>query len=301
MDDLPITDAHQHFWDLGRVRYPWLMDRPMVGFRYGDYSAIKRDYLPADYFADTARQNVVRTVHLEAESDPIDPVAETRWLHQLAQRVGFPHAVVAQARLERDDVEAVLAQQAAFPLVRGIRQKPRAAPTPDRVERGAPGSMDHSSWRAGYALLEKFNLSYDLQTPYWHLAEAADLARDFPASQIVVNHTGLPVDRSAAGLAAWRTAIRHVAAQPNVAIKISGLGEPGRPWTVAANGPIVRDCIDIFGVDRCMFASNFPVDSLVADFDTIYGGFKQITRDLAAADRAKLFHQNAGRFYRLDA
>ncbi len=91
MDDLPITDAHQHFWDLGRVRYPWLMDRPMVGFRYGDYSAIKQDYLPADYFADTARQNVVRTVHLEAESDPIDPVAETRWLHQLAQRVGQGH------------------------------------------------------------------------------------------------------------------------------------------------------------------------------------------------------------------
>ncbi len=299
MDDPPITDAHQHFWDLDRVAYPWLGDRPMVGFRYGDYGAIKRNYLPADYLADAKRQNVARTVHLEAESDPADPVAETRWLHRIAERFGLPHAVVAQARLERDDVEAVLAAQAAFPLVRGIRQKPTAAAAPDRVARGAPGSMDHPTWRAGYGLLEKYDLSYDLQTPYWHLAEAADLARDFPAIPIILNHAGLPADRGPAGLDAWRSALAGFAAEPNTAIKISGIGCPSKPWTVEANRPIVRDCIEIFGVDRCMFASNFPVDSLIADFDTIYDGFKEITCDLAAADRAKLFHENAGRFYRL--
>ena len=299
MDDPPITDAHQHFWDLDRVYYPWLRDRPMVGFRYGDYGALKRSYLPADYRADAERQNVVRTVHLEAESDPADPVAETRWLHQIAERFGLPHAVVAQARLERDDVAAVLAAQAAFPLVRGIRQKPAAAPAPDRVVRGAPGSMDHPTWRAGYALLAKYDFSYDLQTPYWHLAEAADLARDFPATTIILNHAGLPADRGASGLDAWRAAIADFAAAPNTAIKISGIGQPGEPWTVAANRAIVRDCIEIFGVERAMFASNFPVDRLVADFDTIYHGFQAITRDLTAADRAKLFHENAGRFYRL--
>ena len=159
--------------------------------------------------------------------------------------------------------------------------------------------MDHPAWRAGYAQLEEFGLSYDLQTPYWHLAEAADLARDFPATTIILNHAGLPADRSEAGLDAWRKAIAGFAAWPNTAIKISGIGQPGAPWTVSANHPIVRDCIDVFGIDRAMFASNFPVDSLVADFDTIYDGFKAITRDFAAADRAKLFHDNAGRYYRL--
>ena len=165
MDLPPITDAHQHFWDLDEVYYPWLRDRPMAGFRYGDYGAIRRNYLPADYRADARRQNVVRTVHLEAESDPADPVAETRWLHQIAERFGMPDAVVAQARLDREDVEAVLAAQAAFPLVRSIRQKPAAAPAPDRVVRGAPGGMDHPTWRAGYGLLEKYHLSYELRPP----------------------------------------------------------------------------------------------------------------------------------------
>ena len=184
--------------------------------------------------------------------------------------------------------------------MRGIRHKPRAAASPDRVERGAPGAMGDPRWRRGYALLAPYGLSFDLQTPWWHLFEAADLARDFPATQIILNHTGLPADRSEAGLAGWREAMRTLAREPNVACKISGLGEPGRPWTVERNRPVVRDTIAIFGVERCMFASNFPVDSLVADFDTIFAGFKTIVADLGPAEQAALFHDNAVRFYRLD-
>ena len=90
-----------------------------------------------------------------------------------------------------------------------------------------------------------------------------------------------------------------LAEAPNVAVKISGLGQPGLPWTVEANGPIIRDTIEIFGVDRCMFASNFPVDSLCADFETIYKGFFEVTNTMSAADRARLFHDNAARFYKL--
>lgn len=86
---------------------------------------------------------------------------------------------------------------------------------------------------------------------------------------------------------------------PNVALKISGLGQPGQPWTVEANGQIIRDAIKIFGTDRCMFASNFPVDSLCASFETIYEGFFEITKELPKSDQAKLFHDNAERFYRM--
>jgi predicted TIM-barrel fold metal-dependent hydrolase len=135
---------------------------------------------------------------------------------------------------------------------------------------------------------------------WWHLAEAAQLARDFPRTQIILNHTGLPADRSARGLAGWRTAMQTLAAEPNVAVKISGLGQLGRPWRVTANGPIVRDTIAIFGVDRCMFASNFPVDSLCADFATIFTGFKTIVADMPRAEQLDLFHDNALWFYRLD-
>ena len=90
-----------------------------------------------------------------------------------------------------------------------------------------------------------------------------------------------------------------MAAQPNVAIKISGLGRAGLPWTVEANGPIIRDTIAIFGVERCMFASNYPVDSLAGPFDTIYRGFMASVANLPLADQCKLLHDNAIRIYRL--
>jgi len=296
----PIVDAHQHFWDLERNYLPWLCDRPPIPFRYGDYGALRRNYLPADYLRDSARHNVVRTVHVETEWDPADPVGETRWLQEIIEASGIPHAIVAQARLDRDDVEAVLAGHAAFPQMRGIRHKPRAAPSPDRAERGAPGSMGDPRWRRGYALLARHGLSFDLQTPWWHLAEAAELARDFPGTQIILNHTGLPSDRSKEGLLGWHQAMRLLAQEGNVACKISGLGQPGRPWTVERNRRVVLETIEIFGVERCMFASNFPVDGLVADFDTIFDGFKTIVAGLSAAEQAALFHDNAVRFYRLE-
>jgi len=298
-DDLPIIDAHQHFWDLDRNRYPWLQDTTPIPFRYGDYTALRRNYLPANFRADCADHRVLKTVAVEAEWDPQDPVGETRWGSALAAAQGMPNAIVAQAWLDRSDVAQVLAAQAAFPLVRGVRHKPRAAVAPDAVVPGAPGSMGDVRWRAGYALLEGHGLHFELQTPWWHLAEAVDLARSFPRTLIVLNHTGLPADRSAQGLAGWGAAMRAFAACSNVAVKLSGLGLPGRPWRIEDNAPIVREVIATFGVERCLFASNFPVDGLVASYDTIMGGFKSIVADLPRADQRLLFHDNAARIYRI--
>lgn len=300
MPDTPIIDPHQHFWDLEANYLPWLSDEPPIAFRYGDYGALKRNYLPADYRKDAAGFDVVATVYVEAEWDPADPVGETRWVAGLAEREGLPSAVVAQAWLDREDVADVLAAQAAHPKVRGIRQKPGAAPTPEAARRGAPGSMDDPRFRDGFSRLQALGLSYDLQTPWWHLDAAFDLASDFPATTIILNHTGLPADRSEEGLRAWRRSMDRLADAPNVALKISGLGQPGKAWTVQENGSIVRDAIGIFGVDRCMFASNFPVDGLCADFHTIFAGFQAITVDRPESDRQRLFHDNARRIYRLD-
>lgn len=294
-----IIDAHQHFWDLDANYLPWLADRP-VAFRYGNYDALKRNYLPADYRRDAADYELLGSVFIETEWNPADPLGEVAWVADLRQAQGLPSVMVAQAWLDRDDAEAVLAAHGKTPFVRGVRHKPKAVGRPEDVVIGAPGSMGDPAFRRGFAMLAPNGLSFDLQTPWWHLAEAADLAEAFPETQIIVNHTALPSDRSAEGLANWRRAIGRAAQCPNIAIKISGLGQKGQPWTVQANRPIVRDTIAVFGTDRCMFASNFPVDSLVAGFTTIFDGFRDCVDDLAEADQQALFCDNAARLYRID-
>jgi predicted TIM-barrel fold metal-dependent hydrolase len=298
-DNFPIVDPHQHFWDLSRNYYPWLCDPKPVHFRYGDYSSLKRNYLPPDYLRDAAGFNIVKTVHEDALWDPSDPAGEPRWLEQIATEYGYPHACVGSALLARDDVERTLAGHAKSKLTRGVRNFPAAAARPCETKRGEPGSVDDPKWRRGYALLEKYSFSVDVQTPWWHLDALAELARDFPNTQIVIVHTALPVDRSEEGLAGWRAALELAAAQPNVAIKISGLGRPGLPWTLTANGPIIRDTINIFGPERCMFASNFPVDGLTGSFQVIYGGFRAAVSNRPIEERRMLFHDNAVRIYRL--
>ena len=284
----PIVDAHQHFWD-PRVNYhPWLCDQPPIPFRYGDYSALRRPYLPADYLDNARPHPVVKTVYVETEWDPRDPIGEMRYVERLRRETGFPTVAVAQAWLDRDDFAPTLAALAQFDFVRGIRHKPRA------------GQMADQRWRSGFAQLSRRGLRFDLQAPWTQLGEAAQLARDFPDACIILNHTGLPTDRSRAGIAGWKNALRALAACPNVAVKISGLGVPGQAWTVQANREVVLAALDLFGVGRAMFASNFPVDGLCASFDAIVTGMRAILRDFPASEQRAFFHDNAIRIYDME-
>ncbi|MCT9813432.1 amidohydrolase family protein [Acidovorax sp. Be4] len=295
----PFIDAHHHFWDLDHNPHPWLQDEPVAHFRYGSYAALKRNYLPEDFARDTGACAPAASVHIEAEWSRAAPVDETRWLTTLAQRYQRPSVVVAHADLADAEVSHVLAAQAAFAMVRGIRHKPVVSLTAQDARRGEAGSMDDGRWRDGYAWLEKFGLSFDLQAPWWHLEQALDLARDFPATPLVLNHTGLPSDRSAQGLARWRQALARLADAPNTALKISGLGQRDVPWTASDNVPVIQDAIAIFGADRCMFASNFPVDSLVTSYGAIVSAFAQAIAPLAPAQQRALWGGNAARIYRI--
>ena len=107
----------------------------------------------------------------------------------------------------------------------------------------------------------------------------------------------MPSDRGAEAIAGWQRAITTLAQCPNAVIKISGLGQRGQPWTVGANRAIVLAAIEAFGVERALFASNFPVDGLCASFDTIFSGFRQIVADFSAGEQRALFHDNAVRLY----
>ena len=159
--------------------------------------------------------------------------------------------------------------------------------------------MDDPKWRRGYALLEKHGFSFDLQTPWWHLDAAAELARDFPNTQIIIVHTGMPVDRSEEGLAALARgarAGRRAAERRDQDLR----PRPAGPAVdLTANGPVIRDAINIFGPERAMFASNYPVDSLAGSFQMIYGGFRAAVSNRPIEERRMLFHDNAVRIYRL--
>src|SRR5262249_8750197 len=154
---------------------------PLIPFRYGDYSAICRPYLPDDYKRDAKGHKVVKTVYIEAEWDPRDPIGEMDYIASLRKQTGWPNVAVGQASLDRAARVSVLERLAGFDFVRGVRHKPpRANPKPGM---SASGAMADPHWREGFELLSRFGLRFDLQTPWWHLHEACALADRFPNTQ----------------------------------------------------------------------------------------------------------------------
>jgi len=299
MTSQPIIDAHHHLWDLNLRKHPWLDGRREIStFRYGNYSKIMKNYLLSDYQKDWANHTIVKSIYVEAEWDPNDPIGETEWVQRYHDETGFPNAMVAQIWFEQENANDILQGHSAFPIVRSVRQKPKTNATQKPFDFGEPGSMSDPKFRKGYRKLSKYGLHYDLQTPWWHLREAADLAQTFPETLIILNHTGLPADRSPEGLKNWLAAIQEFAFEPNTAVKISGIGVQDALWVDNENSWIILKTIETFGVNRCMFASNFPVDSLCTPMEIIYNKFKTIVKNYPLESQAALFHDNAVNFYK---
>ncbi len=298
-DAVTLIDAHHHLWDLKANRYPWLADRPEEHFFMGNYDPLKRDYLPEDYKRDARRHNVLATVHVEAEMDRDAQVAETQWLTETNRLHGLPNAIVAHAWFHTGNVDEILSLHASFPLVRGIRSKPVTSPSSAAMTPGAPATMQDPAWLRGFALLEKYDLSWDLRVPFWHLYEAAEVARSFPRTRIVLNHTGFPWDRSHEGLRAWRHAMAAIAQCPNVHLKVSEFGLKDRPWDYESNRAVVLDAVAIFGIDRCMFATNFPVAGLRIGYDELVRALRRMLAHRSPAELDAFFWKNAQAFYRL--
>ena len=298
--DLPIFDAHHHFWDLSAGHYPWLTDEYNPNFFLGDYRSICRNFLPDDYRRETAGFDVIGTVHVEAERSRREQVEETAFIADLHVRDGLPTAIVGHVFFTQPDCEAVLAAHAANPLVRGLRSKPVTSPGPSASVRGQPGTMQDDAWLRGLALLERFGFSWDLRVPHWHLEEAADVARAFPRIPIVLNHLGLPVDRTPAGLALWRRGMAKLADCPNVHLKVSELGLPDGVWDSPGNRRVVREAVELFGYGRSMFASNLPVGSLSADFTQTVADVVNALPGATDSQLRDLFAGTCQRFYRIE-
>jgi predicted TIM-barrel fold metal-dependent hydrolase len=302
MHSLPpvIVDAHHHLWQLADGRYPWLQEGyDPAAFFLGDYSALRQDFGPRDYRLRTEGLAIKATVHVEAERHRAESLAETAWLHQVNVAHGFPNAVVAHVEFGAIDADEQMREQVAWPLVRGVRCKPVTGKHPDISIRGAPGTLQDPAWLSGLELLVKHGLSWDLRVPFWHLEEAADAAAQFPALAIVLEHAGLPWDRSPAGLGVWRKGMQALAKLPNVHVKLSEFGQPGAPWDTQSNATVVRETVAIFGWQRCMFASNLPVSGLRVSMAELVRTVGLGLSGLDDSAKQAVWGTNAMRFYRI--
>ena len=296
----PIIDPHHHLWDLALDRHPWLSGSGGGTDEIGDLASIRKNYLPEDYRRDVGAWPVVATVHVEAGWRADDCLGETHWLDTLDKSTGVALRYVAHVPLAAPNAAEPVAAQAANPRVVGIRDILSWHADPAKSFTSRPDIMDDPAWRAGLARLGSHGLSFDLMLFPSQLPLALKLARDFPDIQFIVNHGGSPIDRDAAGMERWRSGLRALAAAPNVAIKISDLVAYDRDWTFESLNPVIRHCIDCFGVDRAMFASDLPVARLNATFDEIYDTFCAAVADLSEDEQRALFFDTARRLYRLD-
>jgi predicted TIM-barrel fold metal-dependent hydrolase len=301
--DLPICDAHIHIGDDPDDRY-----------------------MLEELRAETdSGHTIVRTVFVEcgvgyrtAGPDAFRPVGETEFV-VAADPDGFIGAIVGYADLRMPEIGDVLAAHVAAGggRFRGIRNN-SAWDAQDDLRRAPAGLLADRDFRRGFTALEPSGLSFETWLYHRQLAELAALARDHPEVTIIVNHLGGPIavgpysGRRNEVLATWRTGMRDLATCANVVVKLGGIGMTffGMDWHERANGATsaevaaawgeeIRWCIDEFGVERCMFESNFPVDRISIRYPVMWNAFKRMTADASGAERAALFHDTATRVYRL--
>ena len=181
--------------------------------------------------------------------------------------------------------------------MRGVRQIIGRSDEED-AKTGSAALLDNPQWTDGLALLAERGLSFDLQLTPRQLLRCAEVFAAVPDLHVALCHCGSPWDPGASGIESWRAGLEALAALPNVHCKISGLGMFDHNWTTDSIRPLVESCLEIFGTQRCMFGSNFPVDKLHASYSKIWRAFLELTGDLSDEERDALFGGNAKTFYR---
>ena len=300
MADLKIIDGHHHLWDLENNPYSWLTGEEHEMALLGDYGPMCKSYLIENYLDDIKNQNVVKSVHLQANWDSDkDPVGETAWLQGVADTHDFPHGIVAGGLPHDPGFEALLERHCEHANVRGIRHMVNWHDDEGHRFTDRGDYLTDDAWRAGLKALRRHNLSYDLGVNYNQLVDAAAAMATIPDTTVVLNHIGFAIDRSHEGLARWRSDLATFAKVPNTTVKLSGFVMFDHDWTVESLRPMILHAIDCFGPGRCMFTSNYPVDKLFSDYDGLFGAYKEIVKGFSDDEQRQLFHDTAARAYRL--
>ncbi len=292
-DDLPVVDPHCHFWKFDANHYPWLAqgESPLLG----DLSSIRRHYLPSDYFADSLRINIKKIIHIEATALAFAR-QEVENIVILMKDVRMLQGIVAGIELNAADVEQHLAYYSQFPQVKGVRQIVGWHDNPlyRCCDRG--DYLTDTQWKKGYALLSQYGFSFSMQVLPQQLSQVIAIANEFPDTPMVVTHAGMPL---AEERQIWQQSMRQLSSCMNVMVQLSGFAMVDHNWSVASITPLIEHLIDCFGVDRCFFASNFPIDGLYCRFTELMDSYHSVVAKLSWEDKSKLFSHNAEKFYRV--
>ncbi|WP_108658819.1 amidohydrolase family protein [Acuticoccus kandeliae] len=294
---IPIVDAHHHIWR--RADQPWLQG-PTVPRIFGEYDAIKRDYPIDEFLSDLEGTGVVKSVYVQTNWAKDRAVEEVEWVQSIADATGWPHAIVGFADFHDDGVDAVLAAHARSPLMRGVRQQLHWHDNPQYRFASGPNEMGSAGFRKNLAKLADYGWLFELQVFAGQMADGADLVAAFPGLTFVLEHAGMLVDTSAAGMAEWREGMKRLADQPNMHTKLSGLGTFIHRNDPAHIADIVGETVEIFGAGRCVWGSNFPIEKIWTDYGAIVSAVRAAVADLAEADQRAILHDNAVALYRIE-
>ncbi|WP_170603580.1 amidohydrolase family protein [Ruegeria arenilitoris] len=286
-------DAHHHLWDLSAVNYPWLMEKGVIRF-FGDPSSIQRDYLLPEFRVDAEAQGVAASVHIQVGA--ADPWAEAQWVQSIAEQFqDWPLVQVAYCDLTADDLEEQLDRLQTLSSVRGVRQIIGRAPGED-AKTGTNALLHNPKFLSGLRQLGSRGLSFDLQLLPELMDQTADVLANAPDTQVALCHAGSPYDRTSSGLLKWAEALKSLSDLPQVYCKLSGLGMFDQNWNAKSVSPIFSACLSQFGADRCMFGSNFPVDSISSTYEEVVSRHFELTPSSLQDD---VFRNTSKRFYRI--
>ena len=286
MTDAPerIVDAHVHLWDPSRADwYPFLTGQQELNM--GDVSGMVRLFDAETYFSESAKWNVEKFVHVAAAAAPY-AVDETMEKEVLAERTGNPAAIIGRILPTATALETanLLDRQMHSPRFRGVR--PQGAGL-ESLEQGV------------FAVLEERQLVFDFMAHPDELLMMARALQKWGGLTIVVEHTGWPRVDTDEEFKLWQVGMAALAGLgEHVNCKLSGLAMPLGTMDPSVFRRWVEFCLETFGIDRCFFASNFPVDGMRGTFDELYNSYSELTRHLGRDDRQKLFATNAERVYR---
>lgn len=293
---MEIVDAHHHIWR--QADLPWLVG-PMQPRIFGPYEPIRRDYPIREYLDDIAGTGVVQSVYVQTNWARPDFEREAAWVSQTHAETGWPHAIVAYADFLVDDARPQLELLARHALVRGVRMQLHWHDNPMYRFAARADLGDDPTIRRNVGRLADYGWTFDLQVFAPQMASAARLAQACPNVIFVLQHAGMREDEGSEGRVRWRDGMTRLAALPNVVSKLSGLGTFLHRNDEGHIARIVADTVALFGADRCLFGSNFPIEKLWTRYPLLVEAYRNAVKALAAADAEAIFAGTARRVYRM--